>query len=186
MKRFLLAVMCLVCVLAVAVPASADELGLEFLIGTVVPATPANASDELVYSNNLIDFWNGGSDPSGGGYIYDVTIAGAGGSVPDPLTEAATGGVQVSAGDVSGLDLTGYTYVFAKFGQDGALYYLDGSITSLDGFDPDWGPFTQQGGGLSHVTLFGPGTTRVPEAGTLMLLGFGLAGVGMFRRFIKR
>jgi hypothetical protein len=185
MKRFLLAVTCLVCALAVAVPASSAVLGLEFLVGTVEPAVPADPSDELTYSNNLITFWNGGADPSGGGYTYDVTIAGAGGSVPTPL-DLATGGVQFDAGDVSGLDLTGYTYVFAKFGQDGALYYLDGSITSLDGFDPAWGPFTQQGGGLSHVTLFGPGTTRVPEAGTLMLLGFGLAGVGTLRRFIKR
>lgn len=180
MKRFLLVMMCIVCALAVAGPARAADLGLEFLVGTVVPAVPADPGDELVYTNNLITFWNGGADPSGGGYTYDVTITGAGGSVPTPL-DSATGGVQVSAG-FTGLDLTGYTYVFAKFGQDGALYYLDGTITSLDGFDPAWGPFTQQGGGLSHITLFGPGTTRVPEAGALVMFGSGLIGLVGYRR----
>ena len=180
MKRFFLVVACLVFALGIAGPAQSANLGLEFLVGTVVPAVPANPSDELVYANNLITFWNGGADPTGGGYTYDVTIAGAGGSVPTPLV-AATGGVQVSAG-FSGLDLTGYTYVFGKFGNDGALYYLDGSITSLDGFNPAWGPFTQQGGGLSHITLFGPGTTQVPEAGALLMLGTGLIGLVGYRR----
>lgn len=40
-------------------------------------------------------------------------------------------------------------------------------------------------GAISHVGETG-GTPQVPEASTLMLLGFGLAGVGTIRRFLKR
>ena len=188
MKKFFVVAACLVLAFTVAAPANSATLGLEYLVGTVAPASPANPSDEFVYTTNLIDFWNGGPDPSdfdpgppATGYLYDVTIAGAGGSVTGPLQAAEGTGVQYASLS-GGVDLTGYTYVFAKFGNDGALYFLDGSITSLDGFDPAWGPFTQQGGGLSHITLFGGGTTQVPEAGALVMFGSGLIGLIGYRR----
>lgn len=188
MKNFFVVAACLVLALTVAVPANSATLGLEYLVGTVAPASPADPSDEFVYTTNLIDFWNGGPDPSNfdagppaTGYLYDVTITGAGGSVVGPLPDAEGTGVQVTSLS-GGVSLAGYTYVFAKFGNDGALYYLDGSITSLDGFDPAWGPFTEQGGGLSHITLFGGGITRVPEAGALVMFGSGLIGLIGYRR----
>lgn len=40
-------------------------------------------------------------------------------------------------------------------------------------------------GAISHVGETG-GTPQVPEASTLLLLGFGLAGVGTIRLFLKR
>lgn len=36
----------------------------------------------------------------------------------------------------------------------------------------------EQGGGLSHLVLYGSGERSVPEPGTLGLLGLGLAGIG--------
>lgn len=51
-------------------------------------------------------------------------------------------------------------------------------------FDPAWGPFTEQEGrdSLSHITQFGGGTTRVTEAGALLLFGSGLIGLVGYRR----
>ncbi|MFZ2223819.1 MAG: hypothetical protein WAV26_03935 [Candidatus Deferrimicrobium sp.] len=182
MKRLILVVACLVYALAVAAPANSTTLTLDYLIGTVVPATPANTSAELGYTNTLINWYNGDiGNPDGGGYDYTLN---AGTAVPPPDLALATGGVSITAVNnvlPGPVDLTGYTYVFAKFGQDGALYYLNG-FTSLDGFDPAWGPFTQQGGGLSGITLFGPGTTQVPEAGALIMFASGLIGLVGYRR----
>jgi hypothetical protein len=197
MKKFFVVAACLFLASIVAAPANSATLGLEYLVGTVSPDNPANPDNELAYANNLINWYNAGGgagdDPSGDpagpppiDYTYLLAGEGQGGSVPDPDLALATGGVRINAvGEVlqDPVPLTGYTYVFAKFGQDGALYYLDGSITSLDGFDPAWGPFSEQGGGLSHVTLFGGGgTTRVPEAGALVMFGSGLIGLVGYRR----
>jgi hypothetical protein len=173
--------------LFVAGPASSATLGLEYLIGTVVPGHPSDPSDEFVYTQNLISFWNTTNDPSNydagpppTGNDYFLAVDPQGTSVPASLPEVSGTGVQSLS--VVGLDLTGYDYLYAKFGDDGALYWLGGLFTSIDGFNPAWGPFTEQGGGLSHVTLFGPGTTRVPEAGALIMFGTGLIGLIGYRR----
>ena len=197
MKRYLLVVICLVCALFVAGPASAATLTLNYLIGTVSPDNPADPGDELVYVNNLINWYNGDlGDPSGDpagpppiDYTYLLAGEGQGGSVPSPDLALATGGLRINAigGVLPGpddVDLAGYTYLLAKFGNDGALYYLNGftSLDSVDPFDPAYGPFSPQGGGLSHITLFGGGTTLVPEAGALIMFGTGLIGLVGYRR----
>jgi hypothetical protein len=189
MKRSVFIVMCLVCALFVAGPTSAATLGLDYLVGTVEPGTPSGASDVFAYTTNLINFWNTGTDPSnfdagppptGNDYfLSDPPTTGS--LVPASLPDAI--GPGVSSLSVIGLDLTGYTYLYAKFGQDGALYYLGGDFSSIDGFSPAWGPFSgPQGFELSHVTLFNLVTTQVPEAGVLILFGTGLIGLVGYRR----
>ena len=170
MKRFLLVVACLVCALAMASPASAVVLGADQLVGTKADASPANIASELGYANTLITAYNLGG-PAPAGYALDPPL-------PTTPLPAATGGVKTE--DVLPANTTGSSYIWLKLGPSGALYYIAG-LDTVTGFS---NPFGSQGFGFSHATLFGP--TQVPEGATLMLLGFGLAGVGTFRRFLKR
>src|SRR5512140_2859624 len=72
MKRFLIVVACLVLALTLAAPANSTTLTLDYLIGTVVPASPADPAAELTYVNNLITWYNGGANPNGGAYVYTL------------------------------------------------------------------------------------------------------------------
>jgi PEP-CTERM motif len=189
MKRFLLVVMCFICGVALVGPAHAITVGLDDLIGTVVPGSPASPTDELARLNQLIALYNanpGGItttiDPPGPNGPYDYVVD-AGANVPAPNLPDATGGVQVSPNDIPSFNST-YLYLLAKFGDQDAFYYLDGQTGTIE--LPIASPFPVQGGGLSHITLFNSSPPQVPEAATLMLLGIGLLGCGTFRRFMKR
>ena len=190
MKRLLLVAVCLVCALFVAGPSSAVELTIDDVIGTVIPSNPASTEAERTYSQKLIDLYNAGTltpvtdtlipphsvtfnvyDPNYNDFIVDF-----GGPLP-----AATGGVDLGLGVNGVFNTAGYTYLYAKFGNNGVLYWLDGA-TSVSNLVAPSGLGLEGGTGLSGVRLY----TQVPEGGTLMLLGFGLAGVGTFRRFMKR
>jgi hypothetical protein len=182
MKRFLLVAAFIACALFVAGPASAVTLDADDLIGTVVNGTPSDPASELTYANQLITMYNTSTSPVTIGTNTFTLDAGV--NVPAPPLDPAlaTGAVTVDP-PVFPVDLTttSYDYVYAKFGGFGALFWLGGA-TSLDGISLD-PPSGVQGGGLSHYTFFNP--TQVPEGATLMLLGFGLAGVGTLRRFMK-
>ena len=185
MKRFLLVVACIVCVLAVAAPAKAATLGFGDLIGTIINGAPANLGDETLYAQKLIDEYRASNNGPGNynppgpiNETWQVYNLGSFGVLPD-----ATGGVKDETGPFFPIDLTStsYEYLYAKFGGYGALFSLD-DYPSIEGIDTSGvQPAGIPGGGLSHVTLFNP--TKVPEPMTLMLLGFGLAGVGTLRRF---
>jgi hypothetical protein len=73
-----------------------------------------------------------------------------------------------------------------KFGTGGNadewfIYILNAGVTGGSWFFHNVGG---QGGGLSHMVLYGQGVS-VPEPSTLALLGAGLLGFGVFRRFRK-
>lgn len=183
-KRFLLVAVALVCALAIAGPASAVVLDSGDLVGIIINGTPSDLASEVIYSNYLIDGYNSSTsgpfacdgnscDP------YDPNF-GAFGTLNNV---SATGAVE-PASPFFPIDLTStsFEYLYAKFGGYAALFSLD-AYTSIEGIDTSGFEPAGVGGGLSHVALLNP--TSVPEPGTLMLLGFGLAGMGTFRRFKK-
>jgi opacity protein-like surface antigen len=171
-KRFLLVAACLIFTLAIAIPASAVVIGDDELVGGKNEATPANLANETLWSNLIVTWYNGGANP-GGDFFIDP---------PDPtapIPSPVTGGV--TFGDLSGGTL-GYDYLWAKLGVHGALYYIGDLTMDVTGFDTVSQFTGSPGQGLSHIVLF---NAQVPEPGTVMLLGFGLAGVATFRRFRK-
>ena len=195
MKRFLLVAACLVCVMAFATPSNAVILDSGDLIGTIVDGVPTGATDELAYITALVTEYNAGTAAGSSGSVLTETCNlyhtedwfGVG-DHPTPLVFGTkddvapffTPPIDFTSGRVS-------TYLYAKYGggQTGgyaALDYLN-DYTSIEGISPTVPAGATAGLGLSHVSLYNP--RAVPEPATVMLLGFGLAGIGTFRRFKK-
>jgi hypothetical protein len=90
---------------------------------------------------------------------------------------------------VGGPSLAGIAnlWMYIKDGNHNPAYYLINlSGLGWNGTDPlDIRGFWPQQGAISHITILGGGNS-VPDGGmTVMLLGAGLAGLGVVRRFIK-
>ena len=188
-KRFLIVAACFVCAVAYAGPANAVFLGSGDLVGTIVDGVPTGAGDELAYIQALVDAYNAPPGPTTGTvssetWYLESAPPDFGATLPDPIF-----GTKDDSAPFFDIDLssgTTYTYLYAKYGggQTGgysALYYIDG-ITLIEGIIPTVPIGATSGLGLSHVSLY---NRQVPEPATLMLLGFGLAGLGTFRRFRK-
>jgi PEP-CTERM motif len=178
MKRFFLVVAVLVCAVGFAGPASAVTLGADDLIGYVIKGTNASPTEEVSYANKLIDMYlNGPAEDTIG--TNDFFLAN-GGSVPaagtlDPVS--LTDGAKVDPPTFPSDG--GYDYLYAKFGGFAALFWVDGAIVDGISLAP---PEGVEGGGLSHYSLYNPGTTQVPEAGALLMFGSGLIGLVGYRR----
>ena len=192
MRRLILVMACLL--LPVAGPAWATPLtlGLDDLIGTIVPGTPASVLDEMTRGNMLIQYYNSGEfNPTiivigKKSYTFDVE---AGTNVPAASLPELTGGVQVMAGALVNYELSSpYLYLMAKFGQDNALYYLGGQTGNISSTGFIEIPWNSPGYGLSHITLFNSTSDNheAPEPGTLLLLGAGLLGLAGYRKFRKQ
>lgn len=69
-----------------------------------------------------------------------------------------------------------------KFGQGAGAdsWFVYELVSGVD--SGDWTYLSSKVQGLSHVNLYGKNTVRVPEPGTLALLGIGIVGLTLARR----
>jgi hypothetical protein len=148
-------------------------------LGTILFGIPSGDADRTNYVNFLIGMTPGTTANSQGQtFNRSLSVVGA------PYMTAVFG---LNGTSNTGITVTGYTYLFAKYDGPNAgsvvwdLAGLTGTVSI-----PANG-LAGQNYGLSGWTLFTAGTTTVPDGGTtLMLLGSALAGLGMIRRLVKR
>lgn len=183
------------CVLAlglVAPSASAVTLttsSAEYL-GLIDPALPASIAAEAGYINTLLAQPLDSGPTSIGGQEYTRSNN----DCPDCPTAVATGAFKVEALKVNGvdnvnqihlgIDVTGWTYLLAKYdgpNYGSVVFYvggLSGPIDLLEFLPENERPNYQ----ISHYTLF----NNVPDGGmTLMLLGGALIGLEGLRRRLR-
>jgi hypothetical protein len=183
MKKTLLTAMA--CVMALGLNAStASALAIgdadPNYLGFVDPGSPASADDEVHY----IDFLLGvplsttvvedppGPPPTTWSYTRSDNPCPA---CPEPTTDFADSNNQPS----DSVDVTGWSYLLAKYGNESHIWY----VGDLDGFVDV--PLDGPGGGQSHYSLYNPGES-VPDGGaTAGLLGLAMLGLGYLRRRIS-
>jgi hypothetical protein len=157
------------------------DLGSELYLGRVSPGTPSSEGDEVNYINTLLaqPVPSGPTLVAGQTYIRSGNAcAGCLTAVEDDSSKTQFGGAEA---DLKSIDLgtSGWSYLLAKYGGGNSLVFdvrgLTGEVDFLGRFN---------GNGISHVTLYNPGTS-VPDGGfTLMLLGGALVGLeGLRRKF---
>ena len=180
MKKTLLTAMA--CVLALglsASTASALAIGDARYLGWIDPSTPANATGEVAGINVLIDQPAPSGPTNISGTLY-LRTASSCGTCPDATTTNGQQGLTDANVDGTTISVTGYTYLLAKYGTRGEVWYIAG-LTGSQTI-----PLTgSNGNATSHYSLYNLTTTQVPDGGvTAGLLGLAMLGVGYLRRRI--
>jgi hypothetical protein len=149
-------------------------------LGSVDPGTPASEASEVGFINHLLDLAPGVQNDSFGGNTYDRSNV-ACAACPDAVL---AGTFRDETAPLNPISLgNGWQYLLAKYGNVDHVWYIAGLTGGGHTIPGDLG----QGGGLSHFTLFNPGgTTQVPEANSLLLLGSAITLAGLARRWFRK
>ena len=144
-----------------SLPKNPDADDVETITGTSAQLT-------LMYKDNV-----GGSEAGTLTGSYQTTYANTS-TDPQDATITYTGGSVISGTPI---------YLLVKDGDNDPIWYLF-DITGWNGTETiDMEGFWPQQGAISHVSIFSPGGTTVPDAGSsLMMLGLAVTSLGMLRR----
>lgn len=154
--------------------------------GAIDQATPSNSTAEVAFINALLAISPVGENaPS-----FPATFDDGGGNLDRfntvvPIVTATTvGGIQ-GAGPSASVNVTGWTYLYGKFGNGAFVWYV-GNLSGAQDLPLNLG----QAGGQSHYSLYNPTSTpgtSVPDGGaTILLLGGAMTGVAFLARRIRR
>jgi len=163
--------------LAIPLDTSSDRY-----LGLINDGIPSNLSDAVVYLNTLLARPLSSGPTLVGTEYYTRTANTCPGGCPAAVLAGATK-TDTPTGSGAGIDATGFTYLLGKYdaGNAGTRVWYVAGLTTVD--IPN--NFNGSQYGLSHYSLFNPGTS-VPDGGaTLMLLGGALAGLETLRRKLR-
>ena len=178
MKKTLIALSCGLALALSASTAQAVTINDDNYLGSVTTGTPSSEAAQVDYINWLIGMAVNTTDPPPPTPGDNVFVRS-----DEPCTDfggcpaAVLAGNSGNSGPSGSVNVTGWTWLYAKYGGDAHVWYV-GNLTGTISV-----PLNNTGGqGQSHYTLYNPGVV-VPDGGaTLGLLGLGMLGLGYLRR----
>ena len=159
---------------ALAIPTVLDTTSSTY-VGSVNPSAPSNPANEVDYINELIELTINTSTT-----FESQTLVRSGNVLTLPQADV-TGGIKDDSTPSNVIDISGWTYLYAKYGSGneiiGAYVWLVSGLT---------GEVEVPSAKLSHWSLYNPGRTTVPDGGSaLLLLGGAVTALGFLRRKIS-
>jgi hypothetical protein len=152
--------------------ANALFIGDAYYMGQIVKGTPSSPANEVMYINDLLAL-SAGATAIGCSNGNDCDRIGSTLNVAG-FDAAVLLGANADNDPSTPIDVTGYEYLYGKYGGFSMVWHvgdLSGSQILPDPVDDR----------LSHWALYNY-SNSVPEPSTLLLLGLGFIGLGFARR----